>query len=83
LTTIYPAISGVQPAWAWDSETFGSPDGLPIVGRHRNFPHHLFAVGLGRNGAGAAWLAARVLLRNYLDEPAKRDEVFGFSRLLS
>jgi glycine/D-amino acid oxidase-like deaminating enzyme len=82
LTTLYPAISGVQPAWGWTEDTSGSPDGLPIVGRHRNFPRHLFALGAGRNGAGVAWLAARVLLRSYLDEPAPRDEVFGFSRFL-
>jgi glycine/D-amino acid oxidase-like deaminating enzyme len=82
LTTLYPAISGVQPAAAWDMDGHGSPDGLPIIGRHRNFPRHLFALGAGRNGAGTAWLAARVLLRSYLDEPAKRDEVFGFARLL-
>ncbi len=82
LTTIYPAISGVQPSAAWDAESYGSPDGLPIAGRHRNFPRHLFALGAGRNGAGTAWLAARVLLRAYLEEPAKRDEAFGFSRFL-
>ena len=82
LTTLYPAISGVQPAWTWDSETYGSADGLPIIGRHRNFPRHLFALGAGRNGAGVAWLAARVLLRSYLEEPAKRDDAFGFARLL-
>ena len=82
LTTLYPAISGVQPAWAWDTESFGSPDGLPIIGRHRNFPRHLFALGTGTNGAGTAWLAARVLLRSYREEPATRDDVFGFARVL-
>jgi hypothetical protein len=39
-------------------------------------------LGTGRSGAGVAWLAARVLVRNYLEEPARRDEVFGFSRVL-
>ena len=82
LTTLYPPISGVQPAWAWDIETYGSPDDLPLIGRHRNFPRHLFALGTGRSGAGVAWLAARVLLRNYFEEPAARDEVFGFGRVL-
>ena len=82
LTTIYPAISGVQPEWAWETIHYGSPDGLPVVGPHRNFPRHLFAVGHGRHGAGVAWLAARVLLRAYLGEPAKGDELFGFARVL-
>jgi glycine/D-amino acid oxidase-like deaminating enzyme len=82
LTTLYPAISGLQPEWAWDVTSYGSPDGLPVVGPHRNFPRHLFALGHGRHGAGVAWLAARVLLRAFLGEPAKGDESFGFVRIL-
>jgi gamma-glutamylputrescine oxidase len=82
LTTLYPAISGLQPAWGWDLVTYGSPDGLPVAGPHRNFPRHLFALGHGHHGAGVAWLAARVLLRAFLGEPAKGDEHFGFGRVL-
>ena len=82
LTTLYPAISGLQPEWGWDFVHYGSPDGLPVVGPHRNFPRHLFALGHGRHGAGVAWLAARVLLREFLGEPDKGDELFGFSRVL-
>ncbi len=82
LTTLYPAISGLQPQWGWDFLHYGSPDGLPVVGPHRNFPRHLFALGHGRHGAGMAWLAARVLLREFLGEPAKGDELFGFVRVL-
>jgi glycine/D-amino acid oxidase-like deaminating enzyme len=79
---VYPAISGLQPEWAWDSTRYDSVDGLPFVGLHRNFPRHLFALGGGRHGAGFAWLAARILLRQYLDDPSKGDESFGFSRIL-
>ncbi|HEX6464003.1 MAG TPA: FAD-dependent oxidoreductase [Vicinamibacterales bacterium] len=82
LTTLYPAISGLQPEWAWDATTHASPDGLPVVGPHRNFPRHLFALGHGRHGAAMAWLAARVLLRAFLGEPARGDEFFGFGRIL-
>lgn len=82
LTTFYPSISGVQPEWAWETIHYGSPDGLPVVGPHRNFPRHLFALGHGRHGAGVAWLAARVLLRAYRGQPVKGDELFGFSRVL-
>jgi glycine/D-amino acid oxidase-like deaminating enzyme len=82
LTTLYPAISGLQPEWAWDFVHYGSPDGLPVVGPHRNFPRHLFALGHGRHGAGVAWLAARVLLREFLNEPHRGDELFGFARVL-
>jgi glycine/D-amino acid oxidase-like deaminating enzyme len=82
LTTLYPAISGLQPEWGWDFVHYGSPDGLPVVGPHRNFPRHLFALGHGRHGAGVAWLAARVLLREFLGAPNKGDELFGFGRVL-
>ena len=73
LTTLYPSISGLQQQWGWDFLHYGSPDGLPVVGPHRNFPRHLFALGHGRHGAGMAWLAARILLREFQGEPAKGD----------
>jgi glycine/D-amino acid oxidase-like deaminating enzyme len=82
LTTIYAAISGLQPQWGWDVITYGSPDGLPVVGPHRNFPRHLFALGGAQHGAGFAWLAARVLLRAFTGHAAKGDELFGFPRIL-
>ena len=82
LTTLYPAISGLQPEWGWDVDSYGSPDGLPVIGPHRNFPRHLFALGHARHGAAVAWLAARVLLRAYLQEPGKGDDLFGFARVL-
>ena len=82
LSTWYPAISGTQPAWAWNLVHHESVDGLPVIGLHRNFPRHLFALGHGRHGAGVAWLAARLLVRLYRGESAKGDELFGFGRIL-
>ena len=82
LSTIYPAISGAQPEWAWDLMHDTTVDGLPYVGLHRNFPRHLFALGHGRHGAAVAWLSARLLLRQYQEAPDKGDELFGFSRIL-
>lgn len=82
LSLIYPPISGVPPAWSWSYPFDDTADGLPCIGPHRNFPRHLFAMGLGRHGAGAAWLAAKVLLRLLVREPARGDDLFGFSRIL-
>jgi glycine/D-amino acid oxidase-like deaminating enzyme len=82
LSTIYPAISGLQPEWSWDSVHHETVDSLPYIGLHRNFPRHLFAMGHARHGAGVAWLAARILLRLYTGEPAKGDDLFGFARIL-
>jgi glycine/D-amino acid oxidase-like deaminating enzyme len=82
LSVLYPAISGVQAEWGWDFAHHETMDGLPFVGLHRNFPRHLFALGGGRHGAGVAWLAARLLLRQYQGKAAKGDELFGFARVL-
>jgi glycine/D-amino acid oxidase-like deaminating enzyme len=82
LTTIYPAISGAAAEWSWDLRHHTTVDGLPYVGLHRNFPRHLFALGHGRHGAAVAWLAARLLLRQFQGSPDKGDELFGFSRIL-
>ena len=82
LSTIYPAISGALPEWSWDLTHDSTVDGLPFVGRHRNFPRHLFALGHGRHGAAVAWLAARLLLRQFQETPDKGDELFGFARIL-
>jgi glycine/D-amino acid oxidase-like deaminating enzyme len=83
LSTIYPAISGLRPQSSWDSQHHETVDGLPYIGFHRNFPRHLFAMGHARHGAGVAWLAARILLRQFTGEPAKGDDLFGFARNLT
>ena len=82
LSTLYPAISGAMPEWSWDFRFDTTVDGLPYIGLHRNFPRHLFALGHGRHGATVAWLAARILLRQFRGEPEKTDDLFGFSRIL-
>ena len=80
LSLLYPAISGLPPALSWDGVDFETVDGLPLLGAHRNFPRHLFALGSARHGAGLAWTAARLLLRHVQGQPLKSDEAFGFRR---
>jgi glycine/D-amino acid oxidase-like deaminating enzyme len=82
LSLLYPAISGIQPQWAWDYELHDTVDRLPFAGLHRNFPRHLFAIAGGRHGVGFAWLAARMLLRLHQGQAIAGDELFGFSRVL-
>jgi glycine/D-amino acid oxidase-like deaminating enzyme len=77
----HPAVSGLQPAYAWSAAKVTGKDGLPIAGAHRNFPNHLFALGLGATGIAGAWLAARIVLRQFLGENEAGDAVFGFGRL--
>jgi glycine/D-amino acid oxidase-like deaminating enzyme len=82
LSLIYPSISGIQPEWSWDFTHYETVDRLPFIGLHRNFPRHLFAIEGARHGAAFAWLAARILLRRYQGDPARGDDLFGFSRVL-
>jgi glycine/D-amino acid oxidase-like deaminating enzyme len=78
LSTLYPDISGVLPALGWAADYARTTNGLPCLGPHRNFPHHLFAFGDASQGVTGAYLASRVLLRHYFDEMDPADEVFGF-----
>jgi glycine/D-amino acid oxidase-like deaminating enzyme len=80
LSTIYPDISGIQPAYGWDATYGKTADGLPFIGPHRNFPHHLFAFGDSSRSVTGAFLASRILLRHVLDDADAADEAFGFNR---
>jgi glycine/D-amino acid oxidase-like deaminating enzyme len=78
--TMYPAISGLAPAYGWDVPYGETADGLPYIGAHRNFPRHLFALGLGADSVTGAFLAARILVRHLAAAPDKLDAVFGWTR---
>jgi glycine/D-amino acid oxidase-like deaminating enzyme len=76
----YPAISGLQPDYGWESIYGETADGLMYIGAHRNYPHHLFALGGGSIGVTGAFVAARILVRAVQDAADKADEVFGWNR---
>ena len=80
LSTLYPDISGLQPSHGWDALYARTADGLPYIGVHRNYPHHLFALGEASHGVTGAFLASRILLRQHLGQRDPSDEVFGFNR---
>lgn len=79
LLKTYPAISGLQPEYGWEASYGQSADGLMYIGAHRNYPHHLFALG-GSGGVTGAFVASRVLLRAIKGASEKADEVFGWTR---
>jgi glycine/D-amino acid oxidase-like deaminating enzyme len=83
LSLLYPAVSGIQPSHSWDAAFAQSVDGLPYLGPHRNYPRHLFAYALGRDGLAFSWLAARIFLRQYAGDAERHDHLFGFGRILS
>jgi glycine/D-amino acid oxidase-like deaminating enzyme len=80
LSTLYPDISGILPSHGWAAEYARSADGLPYIGSHRNFPHHLFAFGDASGSATGAYLASRILLRHFLGEREPADATFEFTR---
>lgn len=82
LSLALPAISGVQPEYGWYAPWSRAVDDLPFIGPHRNYPNHLFALGLGTNLA-AAFLASRILARACLGQAERSDAFFGFARLAS
>jgi glycine/D-amino acid oxidase-like deaminating enzyme len=80
LSTLYPDISGIQPAFGWAADYALTAEGLPYIGAHRNYPHHLFVYGDASHSVTAAYLASRMLLRQHLGETDSADEAFSFNR---
>jgi glycine/D-amino acid oxidase-like deaminating enzyme len=78
LSTLYPEISGIAPEYGWDAAYVRTADGLPYIGPHRNYPHHLFAFGDSSHGVAGAYLASRILLRHHLEQVEPADEGFRF-----
>jgi glycine/D-amino acid oxidase-like deaminating enzyme len=78
--TMNPAISGLVPAFGWDVPYGETADGLPYVGAHRNFPRHLFALGMPGDSVTGSFLAARSIVRQLAGAPEKSDAVFAWTR---
>ena len=80
LSTLYPDISGALPAYGWAADYARTDNGLPAIGPHRNFPHHLFAFGDASHSVTGAYLASRMMLRHHFGELDPGDDVFAFRR---
>jgi glycine/D-amino acid oxidase-like deaminating enzyme len=80
LLMMYPAISGLQPDYGWHLPYGETADGLMYIGPHRNYPHHLFALGSSGDSISGAFVAARILARAVRGNVEKADEVFSWTR---
>jgi glycine/D-amino acid oxidase-like deaminating enzyme len=80
LSTLYPEISGIRPDYGWAADYARTAEGLPYIGPHRNYPHHLFAFGDSSRSVTGAYLASRLFLRHHSGELDRGDDVFGFHR---
>jgi glycine/D-amino acid oxidase-like deaminating enzyme len=78
LSTLYPDISGIAAEYGWNAAYARTADGLPYIGPHRNYPHHLFVFGDSSHSVTGAYLASRILLRHHLEEVEPADEIFAF-----
>ncbi|HUE86040.1 MAG TPA: FAD-binding oxidoreductase [Vicinamibacterales bacterium] len=79
LSRMFPAISGVMPAYGWDVPIATTADGVMYAGPHRNFPRHLFAWAT-RHDPAQAFLASRILLRHFFGHASRDDTYFAFTR---
>ena len=80
LSVLYPDISGIQPSHGWSTDYAKTQEGLPYIGPHRNFPHHLFVFGDSSHSVTGSYLASRALLRYYFGELGPEDKAFEFNR---
>jgi glycine/D-amino acid oxidase-like deaminating enzyme len=80
LSTMYPEISGIQPEYGWSADYVRTEDGLPYIGMHRNYPHHLFAWGDASHSLTGAYLASRMMLRQHQGTNDALGEAFSFNR---
>jgi glycine/D-amino acid oxidase-like deaminating enzyme len=76
----YPVISGLQPDYGWEVVYGQTADGLMYIGPHRNYPHHVFALGGSATSITGAFVAARLLARAVQDATEKSDQVFAWTR---
>lgn len=80
LSTLYPEMSGIEPEYGWSADYVRTEDGLPYIGAHRNYPHHLFAWGDASHSLTGAYLASRMMLRQHSGKSEPLDEAFSFNR---
>jgi glycine/D-amino acid oxidase-like deaminating enzyme len=77
---MFPSIAGLQPEYGWQAAYGETADGLMYVGAHRNYPHHLFALGGSSTSVTGSFVAARVIARALLGDVQKSDAVLGWTR---
>jgi glycine/D-amino acid oxidase-like deaminating enzyme len=79
LSKMFPSISGTMPEYGWDVPLGVTADEAMYAGAHRNYPRHLFAWAT-RHDPAQAFLASRILLRQFLGKADGDDRFFAFTR---
>ncbi|MES1254478.1 MAG: FAD-dependent oxidoreductase, partial [Acidobacteriota bacterium] len=79
--TRWPALAGIDTAYAWEGLFAMTPDTFPYIGPHHRYPGHWFALGYGGNGMTFGFLAARLLLDRWQRKQSRDQALFEFGRL--
>jgi glycine/D-amino acid oxidase-like deaminating enzyme len=77
---LLPGLAAIDIDFAWEGLFATTPDGLPYIGPHAEYPRHLFALGYGGNGMTFGFLAARLLLDRVQGVRSVDQELLGFKR---
>jgi glycine/D-amino acid oxidase-like deaminating enzyme len=77
LHQLFPDIP-VEVAYSWAGTFAVTAHGLPIIGRHAEIPHTIFALGYGGNGITFSLIAAEIVRDAILGRPHPDAELFGF-----
>lgn len=78
---MFQGIFGLKPAFGWSSEYGQTLDGLPAIGPHRFFPHHLLALAGSGDSLTDAFIASKVMFRAVMGKTEKADAAFTWQRL--
>jgi len=76
-------VPGVQARaeYRWAGTFAETPDGLPYIGRHLNWPRTLFTLGFAGNGFTFSLIAAQVIRDIVAGERNELEAAFGLERL--
>jgi glycine/D-amino acid oxidase-like deaminating enzyme len=77
---LLPALGDLPITHAWEGRFANTPDSLPYVGPHRQYPGHAFALGYGGNGMTFGSLAGRLLVEHWQGVASKDHALFAFNR---
>lgn len=70
----------LEPAFAWAGTFAETPDGLPYIGRHPDYPNAWFAACYGGNGLVFGVVAASIIRDACLSRPNQATTLFRFDR---
>lgn len=77
--TLFPHLDFV-PEFSWAGVFGSTPDGLPYIGPHPDFPDRYFSLGFGGNGITFGAVGAEIIRDLCLGKPNPHTELFSFHR---